>query len=107
MNRNRSSYLAALLLAIMPAAFAVDDQALFADNCASCHGLDGKARTPAGKKLHAHDLSLSQLTDAGIAQQVREGKKDEHGKFTMPPFKEKFSEEEIVALIAVVKGLRK
>jgi mono/diheme cytochrome c family protein len=81
--------------------------ALFADNCASCHGTDGKARTPAGKKLHAKDLSLSQLTDVGIVRQIKEGFRDSRGQPAMPPFKDRLSDEEINALVPVVKNFRR
>jgi mono/diheme cytochrome c family protein len=72
-----------------------------------CHGKDGKAGTPAGRKIGAKDLSLSKLTDAEIEHQVREGAHNTHGAPTMPPFKEKLSAEEIQALLPVVKGFRK
>ena len=80
---------------------------MFADNCASCHGADGKARTPAGRKVHAKDLTLSTLSDAEIEKQIREGKKDEHGRLAMPAFKENLSNDEIRALVPVVKNLRR
>ena len=97
-----------LLLPVLAAAgHAADGPTLFANNCASCHGLDGKARTPAGKKVHAKDLSLSNLTDADIEKQIREGKKDNHGLAAMPPFKDLLSDAEITALIPVVKSFRK
>ncbi|HUL54502.1 MAG TPA: c-type cytochrome [Opitutaceae bacterium] len=97
----------ALLLAWPCAGRAADGPALFADNCASCHGADGKARTPAGRKVHAKDLSLSQLTDEGIVRQIREGFRDSHGQPAMPPFKERLSDEEIKALVPMVKSFRK
>lgn len=81
--------------------------ALFADNCAACHGMDGKARTPAERKLHEKDLALGKLTDAGIALQIKDGKKDSRGQPAMPPFKDQLSEDEIRALVPAVKSLRK
>lgn len=106
-NWRIAARLAVLVVVIVPAARAADGQALFADNCASCHGMDGKARTPAGKKVHAKDLSLSKLTNAEIERQIKEGRKDSRGVFTMPPFKEKLSDEDTSALIPVVKRFRK
>jgi mono/diheme cytochrome c family protein len=105
-HRRITAFIAAALLAWLPAGRAADGAALFADYCASCHGMDGKARTPAGKKVHAKDLSLSKLTDAGIAQQIREGKKDSRGNPAMPPFKDRLSDGDISALIPVVKSFR-
>ena len=99
--------LAGLALAAGPVLRAADGPALFADHCASCHGMDGHARTPAGRKLHAKDLTLSRLTDEQIEHQIREGQKDEQGKQAMPPFKEQLTPDEIKALIPVVKSFRK
>ena len=99
--------LAGWLLAGLPTGRGADGPALFADNCASCHGMDGRARTPAGKKVHAKDLSLSVLTDDGIMRQIREGDRDSHGQPVMPPFKGRLSDEEISALVPVVKSFRK
>ncbi len=103
----RSPAAAGLLGLLVAAGRAADGPALFADNCASCHGLDGKARTPAGRKVRAKDLTVSTLADADIQKQIREGKKDEHGRVAMPAFKETLSADEIAALIPVVKNLRK
>lgn len=106
-NWRSAARIAVLVLVIVPAARAADGQALFADNCASCHGMDGKARTPAGRKVHAKDLSLSKLTDVEIERQIKEGRKDSRGIFTLPPFREKLADEDTSALISVVKSFRK
>lgn len=86
---------------------AAGGQELFAKHCASCHGKDGKAQSPAARKLGVKDLSQSKVTDGEIEKQVTEGKKDDRGNSKMPPFKEKLSAEEIKSLIVVVKGFRK
>jgi mono/diheme cytochrome c family protein len=39
------------LLSFSSAALAADGAALFAKNCGSCHGADGKAETPAAKAM--------------------------------------------------------
>lgn len=96
-----------VLLAGLPAGRAADGPALFADNCASCHGPDGKAQTPAGKKVHAKDLTVSRLNDAAILQQIKEGYRDSHGLPAMPAFKGRLSDEEVNALLPVVKSFRK
>lgn len=84
-----------------------DAAELFATHCASCHGLDGKARTPAGKKIGARDLSESKLTDAEIARQILEGVKDKKGTPRMPPFKEKVTSADVTALVTHVKTFRR
>jgi mono/diheme cytochrome c family protein len=79
---------------------------LFAKNCASCHGKDGKAKTPIAHKLHVKDLTQSKTTDLEMVKQVTEGSFDEMGDQKMPPFKDKLSPEEILSLVAFVKTLR-
>lgn len=83
-----------------------DGQAVFENNCASCHGLDGRAKTPQGKKLKAHDLRESRLTDAEIEQQIRQGKQNAAGVLVMPAFGKELSDEAIAAVIVTVKGFR-
>lgn len=86
---------------------AADGPAVFASHCAPCHGLDGKARTPAGKKLGAKDLSESKIADDAIVHQIGEGLKDKKGAERMPSFKARLAAEEIAALVAVVKAFRR
>ena len=80
---------------------------LFVKHCAPCHGKDGKAESPAARKLGVKDLSQSKTTDAEIEKQVSEGRKDKGGNLKMPQFKDALTPEEIKSLIAVVKGFRK
>ncbi len=90
-----------------PLRLAADGKELFAKQCASCHGPDGKAQTPIARKLGVKDLTQSKLADAEIEKQIVEGKRDDHGKEKMPSFKGKLSSDEIKSLIAAVKELRK
>ncbi len=83
-----------------------DGKALFLKHCASCHGKDGRAKTPAARKLGVKDLTISKTTDAEIESQIREGRKDEKGNQRMPPFAEKLNDDEIAALLAIVRALR-
>lgn len=83
-----------------------DGAALFDQQCAACHGPDGKARTPAGRKIRAKDLTRSQLADVEIERQVSEGTKDKAGNVKMPPFKDQLSSSQIQALVSFVKSLR-
>jgi mono/diheme cytochrome c family protein len=77
---------------------------LYAKNCASCHGKDGRAKTLKGKLKHARDLSDSawqdRVTDERIFNSVMNGK----GK--MPAFSKKLSEAEIDTLVSRVRALR-
>ena len=97
----------ALVFGYLPLRAAADGKELFAKQCASCHGPDGKAQTPIARKLGVKDLTQSKLTEAEIEKQIVEGKRDDNGKEKMPSFKGKLSTDEIKSLIAAVKELRK
>ena len=83
---------------------AVDAGAIYTERCQKCHGADGKADTPAGKKFEAHDFhspDVQKKTDAELIKIITDGQKK------MPSFKDKLSEEEIKALAAYVRQLGK
>jgi mono/diheme cytochrome c family protein len=86
---------------------AADSKEIYVKNCASCHGSDGKGRTPAGKKLGVKDLTQSTLADADIEKQIVTGSKDSKGNSRMPSFKETLTQEDTAALVAFVKTLRR
>jgi mono/diheme cytochrome c family protein len=86
---------------------AEDRAAIFNLNCAPCHSKDGKARTPAARKLGVKDLTQSKLGDEDIARQIREGRKGPDGKQQMPSFGDRLSPEQIRLLIQYVKEFRK
>ena len=96
-----------LLFDLRPLGVAADGKELFAKQCASCHGPDGKAQTPIARKLGVKDLTQTKLTEAEIEKQIVEGKRDDHGKEKMPSFKGKLSADEIKSLINTVKELGK
>lgn len=89
-----------------PRAFGDVGEDVFSDKCASCHGPDGRAHTPAGRKLHAKDLTGSKLADDEIRKQVNEGHKDQRGQ-VMPAFKDDLRPDQIEAVVVYVKSLRK
>jgi len=97
----------ALVFGYLPLRVAADGKEVFAKQCASCHGPDGKAQTPIARKLGVKDLTQSKLTEAEIEKQIVEGKRGDDGKEKMPSFKGKLSTDEIKSLIAAVKELRK
>lgn len=99
-----------LLSASAVAATAGDAAANWEKNCVQCHGKTGAADTKMGKKLNAKDLSdpkvQASFTDAEAAHAIKEGMK-ENGKTTMKAFGDKLSDEEISALVAYVRTLKK
>jgi mono/diheme cytochrome c family protein len=96
---------ASLVLAFGPRLLAVEE--VFIKNCAPCHGPDGRARTPAARKLGVKDLTESKTTDAEIEKSIKEGRPDKSGKLVMPAFGEKVTAAELQTLIKTVKSLRK
>lgn len=89
---------------------AADARALWDANCAQCHGKDGKADTKMGKALSAKDLTdravQSAFTDAKATESIKNGVK-ENGKTTMKAFAGKLTDDEIKALVAYVRTLKK
>ena len=89
---------------------AADAKALWDANCAQCHGKDGKADTKMGKALSAKDLTdsavQSAFTDAKATESIKNGVK-ENGKTTMKAFGGKLTDDEIKALVAYVRTLKK
>ncbi len=79
------------------------------NNCAKCHGADGKGQTKIGKKLGVKDYTdakvQAQLTDEDMLKAITDGVK-ENGKEKMKPFKDDLSEEERRDLIGYIRKLK-
>jgi mono/diheme cytochrome c family protein len=98
---------AALTLALTTTVFA-DGNAVYSDNCAKCHGDDGKGQTKMGQKLQARDYSDAKVqdsvTDSQAFKSVKEGlKKDD--KTLMKP--SELSDDDIKASVAYLRTLKK
>ena len=85
---------------------AAERSAVFDKNCVACHGSDGSANTPQGRKVKAHDLRESKITDAEIERQIREGSKNKSGVTVMPAFGRDLTDEQIKEAIATVIAFR-
>ena len=98
-----------LLTVSAVSAMAATPQENWDKNCVQCHGKTGKADTKMGMKLNAKDLADAKVqatfTDEQAAQAIKEGMK-ENGKTVMKAFGDKFSAEEIKALVAYVRTLK-
>ena len=100
--KRTTSVILAMMLASSGAAFAADASALWAQNCAACHGKDGSGNTAMGKKLGVKDYTTSQsFSDAEAANVIKTGK----GK--MKGFGGKLSDADVKALVAYVRSFKK
>ena len=111
MNPNLKLIIAGAALAVGAALFAAPAAENWENHCAKCHGMDGKGQTKAGKKAEVKDLTDANyqagFTDEQMFKQIKEGMKDKNGKEKMKAFGGTLSDEEIKALVAHVRGLKK
>src|SRR5687767_15985589 len=113
----RSCSLAFLITLILLSCFAVSaDQRsrkgrtapeLYARNCSSCHGTDGRARTSKGKFSHARDLTdarwQNDVTDERIFNSIMNGRSV---RGNMPAFSDKLNEKEVDSLVSIVRKFK-
>ena len=89
---------------------AADAKANWDAKCAQCHGKTGAADTKMGKQVNAKDLTDSKVqaafSDAKATESIKNGVK-ENGKTTMTAFGGKLTDDEIKALVAYVRTLKK
>jgi cytochrome c553 len=83
--------------------------------CQKCHGAEGKGDTKMGTKLGAKDFSdakvQADIKDDDAIKAIKEGLKSDDGKTLMKPFvtgaDSPLSDDEVKALLAYVRGLKK
>jgi cytochrome c553 len=104
--------LAAVLLAAPAVAedAAPDATKLWTKHCKSCHGADGKGKTPMGEKTKVRDLTAADvkagLTEQKVLDSMKNGIKDESGKEVMKSFAEKMNDAEMKAVAAHTLALQ-
>ena len=105
-----ASIVITLLVASAMSLRAADAKANWDANCVQCHGKTGSADTKMGKQLNAKDLTdpkvQAAFSDAKAAESIKNGVK-ENGKTTMKAFAGKLTDDEIKALVAYVRTLKK
>ena len=80
-------------------------RAVYANNCARCHGGDGTSQTTMGQMTEAPNL-----TDAGWQRgksSARMIAAVSNGRGQMPAFKKKLSRQDIAAAVAYVRTLKR
>jgi len=79
-------------------------------NCAKCHGDDGAGKTKMGGKLGVKDYTdakvQAEMKDDAMAKAIKEGKKD-GDTVKMKAFGDVLNDDEIKALVAHVRSLKK
>ena len=100
----------ALGLASALSASAADAKENYTQNCAKCHGADGKGDTKMGKKLGIKDYTdakvQDELKDDAAFKAIKEGLKDKDGKTLMKPA-ESMSDDDIKALVTYMRTFKK
>ncbi len=83
----------------------VDGRALFATNCAVCHGTDGQGNDQ-GPSLREARYRPDQLSDAEIAAAIRNGVPEEAFDYGPMPAFPRLDDEEVDAIVEVVRDLQ-
>ena len=85
-------------------------QPLYEQNCAKCHGSDGKGRTKMGQKLGVKDYTnpgiQAALRDEMARSAIKQGVRDSQGRPIMKGFDE-FSDQETASLIAYMRAFKR
>ena len=101
--------IAAMTVAALSAR-AEDSKAIYKNNCAKCHGADGKGDTKMGQKLGVKDLTdakvQAELKDDAAFKAIKEGLKDKDDKTLMKPA-ENLSDDDIKGLVAYIRTFKK
>jgi len=87
---------------------ASDAAAIFKDKCSSCHGIDGAAKTAAGKKLGAADLRSKQVVEMSDEEMFETiGRGVEHKKYPHSFLYTGLTEQQVRGLVAHIRELQK
>ena len=99
-----------LSLFVLSSARGADPKTNWMNNCMQCHGPDGSANTSMGKAMNAKDLTNTQIqssfTDTEAAAAIKDGVTKD-GITKMSAFGGILSDDEIKALVAYVRSLKK
>jgi mono/diheme cytochrome c family protein len=85
-----------------------DASAIFREKCSSCHGIDGSAKTPAGKKIGAADLrskEIAEMTDKDLFETIGRGTR--HRNYPHSFLYTGLTEGQVHGLVAYIRVLQK
>lgn len=103
--------IATATLAVPVVATAADAAENWKGQCAKCHGPDGSASGPMGRRLKLKDYTNADvqaaMTDEVIVAAITDGVKNDAGKEIMPAYTGKMTAEEITALKDLVRSFKK
>ena len=100
--------LAAMLLSGSVWAQTDSGAALFKAKCSSCHGVDGSANTPAGKKMEAanlHDKQYVEMSDKDMFESI--GRGIHHRNYPHSFLYTGMTEAQVKSLVAHIRVLQK
>ena len=104
-----TSVLAAFMITVFsgPAAVNVEAQrsgaSIYSQNCARCHGADGRAQTAKGRQTRAVDFTSDDWTpDTG-----HDSRLITRGKGSMPAFKTKLTTAEINSVVQYIRRFKR
>lgn len=111
MNWKLTTIIAALMISGLAwTANAADAKATWDKTCAKCHGKTGNGKTKMGAKLKIKDYSdakvQASIKDEEMFKAIKEGIK-KNGKTRMKAYGSKLSDNDIKALVAYVRKLKK
>src|SRR6266545_7677395 len=100
----------AFFIAAMASMRAAEVKENWEKNCQKCHGADGKGQTKMGWQSGVKDYTdpkvQAELKDENAIKIIKEGIVEKDKK-KMDPYKDKFTDEEIKALIAYIRAFKK
>jgi len=110
MKRIQLLTLAFAIFGLASAGQAADAKANWDKHCVKCHAKDGSGSTTMGKKLKVLDYTKAEdqkkFTDAEAIKITKEGKKD-GSRTLMKAYADELTEDEIKALVKLVREMQK
>lgn len=100
---------ATLALPVLPQAAEIDAAPLWRQHCQKCHGPDGAGQNAMGRRLGVKDYRDPAVQAAMPDEEIITATTDgviKDGKEVMPGYKEKLTEEQIVAMVAYIRAFK-